>query len=89
MRNLMEKDVKENKQRLHRIKQNQTEKIKKYPSFANATHPKYKEQLFNFISDGFEIDDTLLGNLPEILTDACIVNAIIEDHFLVPFYNEL
>lgn len=66
-----------------------TEKIKKYPSFANATHPKYKEQLFNFISDGFEIDDTLLGNLPEILTYACIVNAIIEDHFLVPFYNEL
>lgn len=38
---------------------------------------KYEEKLYDYICECFEVDDALLGNLPEILTYACVVNAII------------
>ena len=64
--------------------------ILKYPSFENGYGKKfYEEEFYNFVKACFSIEDIQLIELPEILSYASVINAILEGDFLCPFYNEL
>ena len=61
-----------------------------YPSAVGALNPQfYTGVVHEFVCRCFEVDDNFLGKLPEILSYASVVNNILENKFMDPFYREL
>lgn len=63
-------------------------KIEAFPAFIEGDR-SYEERFYAFVCDCFEVDEQMLGKMPELLTYASVVNSILEAGFLTPFYKHL
>lgn len=64
-------------------------KITAYPSFNRSTSRFYENLQYKYICICFDIDRSLLGELPGLLTYAAVIATVTDNIFMQPFYQEL